>query len=240
MEPIFENINEIIIKEINKAEFIILAAVAWITDYKIIDTLIRKLKEGVTIELVINDDDTFEKRKSQYNEFRAYGGRLFLYPNDNKSIMHNKFCTIDLVTTITGSFNWSFSASNYHKENIVIERDNIDSGHKFSREFSKLKKSSILYEGKTNHFDVGDYAEVVGGFFSNEEEDFTYVQVKSGNKFGLVCFNFSILFVKIPTPKKLFGYWTEKILNIDNEEMEVQGLTMYEFKCIDPNYLKYL
>ncbi|NOU16899.1 MAG: hypothetical protein HOO91_05005 [Bacteroidales bacterium] len=239
MEPVFENINEVLIKEINKAEFIILAAVAWITDYKIIEALIGRLKEGISVELVINGDDRFEKSKNQFDEFRSYGGRLFLYQNDNKSIMHNKFCTIDLVTSITGSFNWSFSASNYHKENIVIERDNINSGRLFSQEFSKLKRSSILYEGKINHYDIGDYAKVIS-LISNSEDGIIEVQVKSGNKFGFVYFIPEFLFSNLPNPEKLFGYWNEKIVDINNEEILASGLSMYEFECIDPRYLKYI
>jgi len=58
--------------------------------------------------------------------------------------------------------------------------------------------------------------------------------------FAALTFYFEFLFVELPTPKKLFGYWAEKILDIDNEEIEDQGLTMYEFECIDPIYKGYI
>ena len=44
METYFEGIKGIIIQEIEKAEFIIYVAVAWITDYDIIIALIKSLK----------------------------------------------------------------------------------------------------------------------------------------------------------------------------------------------------
>ena len=38
--------------------------------------------------------------------------------------MHHKFCIVDGLTLINGSFNWTRSASERNQENIVISRDN--------------------------------------------------------------------------------------------------------------------
>ena len=37
--------------------------------------------------------------------------------------MHHKFCIVDGLTLINGSFNWTRSASERNQENIVISRD---------------------------------------------------------------------------------------------------------------------
>jgi hypothetical protein len=241
METHFENIKEIILKEINKAEFIIHAAIAWITDYQIIQVLIEKLKSGVQVELVINNDDQFEKRMRQFSDFRNHGGRLFLYNNDNKSLMHNKFCIIDLSTTITGSYNWSFSAATLHKENIIIERDNLITAKEFSREFKKIKKTSIIFENKGNYYDVCDYAFVKSIIVVGEPgKDSVQVQVESGDTFDSLMFEPDFIFKETPKLDKIYGYWKERVLDNLNEPIVVQNKTWYRFECLDPNFIEFL
>jgi PLD-like domain len=241
MESYFENIKEKLLQEIEKSEFIIYAAIAWITDYNIIQVLLDKLKAGVQIELIVNNDEGFEKRKKQFDDFRSHGGRLFLYRNDDNSIMHNKFCVIDLSTIITGSFNWSFNASMKHKENIIIERDNFNESKKFAREFRKIKKASVLYDGTKTNFDIAGYAEVIRRFIYNDNEN-KYVQfdVVSGSKFGSVFMDMDIVHLEVSIPNKLFGYWGEKITGMDKIECKVGDRVFYEFHCIDPNFVQFV
>lgn len=225
METYFENIKERILKEINSAEFIIYAAVAWITDSDVIELLISKMKSGIQVELIINDDDRFVNRKIQFDKFRKAGGRLFLYKNDNKSIMHNKFCVIDLSTTITGSYNWSFSAATLHKENIIIGRGDLSFAREFANEFKKIKKASILFEGQRNNYDMADYGIIT---HIHLEEDFhmdncpgkklndkawTYfcVDIEQGNKCGYLQFELSNETERLMiTGNKIFGFWKEE------------------------------
>ena len=51
--------------------------------------------------------------------------------------MHHKFCVIDLLTSIHGSFNWT-KAANYNKETISVDR-NRETAEQFTSEFLKLK-----------------------------------------------------------------------------------------------------
>ena len=52
----FEDIQKQIIEAIQKAEYTIWVAVAWFTDKKIFEELVRKSKEGVSIRIMIIDD----------------------------------------------------------------------------------------------------------------------------------------------------------------------------------------
>jgi hypothetical protein len=58
--------------------------------------------------------------------------------------MHNKFCVIDKINTITGSYNWSIKAQSNH-ENITITKDSIELAEMFLSEFRRIK---IQYHGQ--------------------------------------------------------------------------------------------
>lgn len=239
MESHFKNIRERLIQELNKSEFIIHAAVAWISDFNIIKTLIDILKVGVKIELIVNDDSTFEKRIVQFRDFREHGGQLFLFKND-KALMHDKFCVIDLSTTITGSFNWSFNAATIHKENIIIERDNLEIAKNFAREFLDIKKSCVLFEGERKYYDLATYAEVTNIIGIGEGDELSLqLTIVSGNKFALEDFDYSFSFSGIPSPKKILGFWREKQRDYHGEDILANGRTLYNFEICDPLYEKY-
>jgi len=239
METYFENIKEKVLEELDSAEFVIYAAVAWVTDYKIIEKLVYKLQQGVKVELIINDDDRFERRLRQFNDFHENGGNLYLYRTNDNSLMHNKFCVIDLVTTITGSFNWSFAASTKHKENIVIARNNIDFSKGFAREFASIKRDSIIYEGNRVPFDSANYATInqVVSISNNGDEEYFQIHLSQGAKFGIIECSMDILLSPFKMPDKVYGYWTKPW----DPNKEVKGLEhAYHFKVLDPVLIKFV
>ena len=130
----FEQIQTQIIDEIGKAKFLVWAAVAWFTDDKIYKKLVEKKTEGLSIQVVISEDEINEKSGLGYGDFKVYKKpKSGIY----KNIMHNKFCIIDLKTVIHGSYNWTRKAG-FNNETIAIER-NIENVEKFADEFMKLK-----------------------------------------------------------------------------------------------------
>jgi len=138
LEAKFDNIQQRIIEEIDKAEFLIWIAVAWFTDIKIARRLFLKKKKGLDIKIIIIDDEINNKVKNQFHKYFE----IYKFPpiNKYKNIMHNKFCVIDLKKVIHGSYNWSVKAQ-YNKETISII-ENRTQAEKFAREFIKIK--SIL------------------------------------------------------------------------------------------------
>lgn len=135
-EVLFENIQRQIIEEIRSAKYTIWIAMAWFTDPVLYQELLKKKKEGLAIEIVLDDNE--KNRNADFDlakEFMTYWVSIeSLY----KNYMHDKFCVIDLHTVVHGTFNWT-KAANYNKETISIDR-NRTTAESFADEFMKLKK----------------------------------------------------------------------------------------------------
>lgn len=129
----FENIKELIISEINKAEFLIWVAVAWITDCDLANLLFEKQKQGLNIQLIINDDE-INKKLGKAGKLEDY---FQVYKISSNKLMHNKFCIIDLKTVLHGSYNWTTKAK-YNKETLGLI-NNRKEAEKFAKEFINLK-----------------------------------------------------------------------------------------------------
>lgn len=138
----FENIKNSISEELKKAKYIIWVAVAWFTDNDLANLLYKKSKQGVSIQLIINDDTI----NSVLKEKLIKHFEVFLVPSNDKfsKLMHNKFCIIDLEKVIHGSYNWTNKAR-YNNETISII-DSRQEAKKFANQFIKIK--SELLEGK--------------------------------------------------------------------------------------------
>jgi phosphatidylserine/phosphatidylglycerophosphate/cardiolipin synthase-like enzyme len=133
----FDNIHQEILKVLNAAKYNIYVAVAWITDQDIWNVLIEKAKEGITVKIVLVEDDINKNENFDVSTFINSGGQL--YWDDH----HHKFCVVDIKTVITGSYNWTYRAKGRSKrENVVIIKDNQDLCEFFSDEFNCLLKES--------------------------------------------------------------------------------------------------
>ncbi|MBY0599999.1 phospholipase D-like domain-containing protein [Bacillus bingmayongensis] len=137
LETYFEDIQNQIIEEIKRAKYTIWVAVAWFTDQKLFEELVKKKKEGLNVQVIVIDDDINRKYGFSFEDhFETY--RL---PEQGmfKNIMHNKFCVIDLNTVISGSYNWTKKAQ-YNDESIDIKHSR-EATEPYATKFIKLKKS---------------------------------------------------------------------------------------------------
>ncbi len=131
----FDNIKDFICKELEKAKFIIWVAAAWFTDKDLANLLYKKAKQGVNIQIILNDDNINsilkEKLKDHFEVFCA--------PSNDKfsKLMHNKFCVIDLERIIHGSYNWTNKAQ-YNNETISIIYSRLEA-KKFAEQFLRIK-----------------------------------------------------------------------------------------------------
>lgn len=131
----FEDIQQQIIDELENAKYTIWVAMAWFTNIELYNMLVKKKKQGVNIQIIIDDND--KNRNAPFvleKEFETYRVTISSY---YKNIMHDKFCIIDLQTVIHGTFNWT-NAANYNKETISIDK-NSTTARTFADEFIKLK-----------------------------------------------------------------------------------------------------
>jgi phosphatidylserine/phosphatidylglycerophosphate/cardiolipin synthase-like enzyme len=137
----FSDIQMNISEEIKKAKYNIFVAVAWITDESLWTILQEKANEGVVVQVILIPDEINKNNKLDFIRFSESGGQLFW--DDH----HHKFCVIDVKTVITGSYNWTYMASNRGKrENIVVIKKNSDIAEQFSDEFKILLKHSKKFE----------------------------------------------------------------------------------------------
>lgn len=240
MEIHFENIKEIIIQNLQNAKFNVFASVAWIGENFIIQELTNCLKRGIQVEIIVNDDDRFKDSKSKFTEFLQFGGKLFLY-DTSSALMHNKFCVIDLCTTVTGSFNWTYGAT-FHRENIIVEKKNIDMAHTFALEFNSLKRNSTLFSNeKSGNVELAHKVKITNCTVSiNDVENIAIIELTEGNRRAYLFFNPDV--VKDPNlnPNEIQGFWRGKKTVERYGEPEVDEYEYPEFVCIDPDYMKHL
>lgn len=103
--------------------------------------LVRAKNRGVKVRVILDESNSHSK----YSKFRFF---------ENKGInvklheitMHNKFAIIDGKILITGSYNWTASAEERNRENILIIKNAPDLTDKYQQEFDKLWESSIYAE----------------------------------------------------------------------------------------------
>lgn len=130
----FEQIQKQILAELDKAQFLIWVAVAWITDPVLFDKLVEKRQQGLSVQVLIIDDDINKDKLA----WEKVGFVKKLKPTGYfGNIAHHKFCVIDLERSINGSYNWTVKAQ-YNNENIVVS-DDRDIAKKFAAKFIELK-----------------------------------------------------------------------------------------------------
>ena len=147
--PFTDNFESHIINELMLAQQSIKIAVAWFNSKNILDILCWKLRGGVSVKIILQDDDiNFNSRYSlDFTDYKKFGGILIL-AKGKKSIMHAKFCIIDDRILLHGSCNWTFSAFNKNDETLDITLDEpsvID---------SYLSKFSFLNDKYTSSVDL--------------------------------------------------------------------------------------
>ena len=133
----FNQIRGNILNEISKSDNEILIAVYWFTNQELFDILIKKLKEGVNIELIIHNDFINNRESGlPFQQFIDNGGKFYF--SDGNNPMHNKFCVIDRSVLINGSYNWTYFAEEKNRENILLIENETEVVNSFYDEFRRL------------------------------------------------------------------------------------------------------
>ena len=135
----FEDIELYITEELMKAQSSVKVAVAWFTNKRILNILEFKQKNGVKVEIIINDDNT-NRNSLDFSKFSKLGGEV-LFTKSSKSLMHCKFCIIDDIVLVTGSYNWTTKAEESNKEQITISSGDTEEINKFNKEFYEIKNN---------------------------------------------------------------------------------------------------
>jgi len=113
------------------------ACVFTISDDNISDALFAAHQRGVSVR-VISDNDKALDEGSDVRWLARQGVKVKVDNSPNH--MHHKFCLVDQTQLISGSFNWTRSATRYNQENIIVsEDDSLLTA--FARKFEQLWRS---------------------------------------------------------------------------------------------------
>lgn len=125
-------------REISKAKTTIRLAVYSFTRFSLAASLTRAADKGLDVQVIVDKKQLKHDSSEKILKILKEGGvKVFIIDKKNKSSMHHKFLVLDSQVTITGSFNYTTSASKYNSENILIVKDKKISTL-FEKEWLKL------------------------------------------------------------------------------------------------------
>lgn len=108
-----------------------------LTDNRIVEKLLEAYRKGVTIR-IISDDRKSEDLGSDMDRLERSG--ISCRYDKTSAHMHHKFAIADGSLLLTGSYNWTRSASTENNENIIVS-DNGRLINSFQHEFNRLWKA---------------------------------------------------------------------------------------------------
>ena len=141
---LFSQYEAKLLQELENAKISIVAAVAWISNEKLVDKLKDKHKQGVDVKIIINQDGINKKHCPDFEGITVYAKR-----GEHGGIMHNKFCVIDNQVVIHGSYNWSTNAEFKNDETMEIVKGDNELASSFSIQFRSLLKKSHLFKNSS-------------------------------------------------------------------------------------------
>ncbi|MEZ6142528.1 MAG: phospholipase D-like domain-containing protein [Zavarzinella sp.] len=125
-----------ILRQIQLARTSIDVCVFTITDDRISDALIQAHSRGIKVR-VITDNDKSEDQGSDIVRLVRAGIPCIM--DETEAHMHHKYAIFDDVRLLSGSFNWTRSATEYNNENLIVTPDS-KLVKEFRSNFEKLWK----------------------------------------------------------------------------------------------------
>ncbi len=116
-----EEIHAAIIGQIQLAATSIKVASAWFTDPEIFQALVLKQENGVSVSVIIADNESNEKL--DFTPLISAGGKLLRIKKTGFGMMHQKFLIFDDNTVISGSYNLTVNARLNNHEQIILSTD---------------------------------------------------------------------------------------------------------------------
>ncbi len=105
-----------------------------ITDDRLSDSILGLARRGVRVR-VLSDDDKASDRGSDLARLAAAG--IDVAFDQSSAHMHHKFAIFDDARLLTGSFNWTRSATDENHENLLATSDPVLVG-RYAAEFDRL------------------------------------------------------------------------------------------------------
>lgn len=138
-----EEIEDRIIENLRTSKKEICIAMAWLTSENIMRVLNELKNRGVHIKIIVDNNQNNNKIRlwnpCSVLKMAQVGG--------SSNFMHNKYCIIDNVKVIDGSYNWSKNAKHNLEHIIVIEDKNT--AKKYKDAFNKIFNNPRYYANYT-------------------------------------------------------------------------------------------
>lgn len=133
----FQHLAEHLCGYLVQAQRNIQVAVCWFTHRDIFEALLKRLRAGVQVELLLEyDTQNIRSGGLDFQLFIQQGGHLFACLD--AGLMHHKFVIIDQRLLISGSYNWTY---NSNAENLLVLHDPA-LVRVFHDEFVRLKSTA--------------------------------------------------------------------------------------------------
>lgn len=132
-----DSCKKAIVSLLGKARCSIDICVFTISDNELAHAIGDCMQRGVPVR-IITDDEKTEDRGSDI--WYLSGKGIPVRIDNSPHHMHHKFALVDGSSVVTGSFNWTRSASEYNMENIIVieDKQTVD---RYNHEFERLWKS---------------------------------------------------------------------------------------------------
>lgn len=137
------NCTQLIVSAITKAKHSINVQAYSFTSKPIAKALVQAKQRGVKVVAILDKSNTHEKY-SQMGALSQAG--IPVYVDSTVRIAHNKVIILDGMTTITGSFNFSWSAQHRNAENVLLIHNKQLSKRYTANFYRRLKKSVSLLQ----------------------------------------------------------------------------------------------
>lgn len=132
-EAYFAGIEDKIMRALDEAVATIDVCVAWFTNQNLREKLLEKSNDGVEVRVIIYKDGV---NKSAGVDLSGLNHKE--YRGERGGILHDKFCVIDNVHTICGSYNWTKNAENKNDEDATFHFEDYRLASLFTKRFNEM------------------------------------------------------------------------------------------------------
>lgn len=115
-----EDCRQAILDQMKRCKSLLDICVFTISDNRIRDEIVNCYRRGVNVR-IISDDDKSNDQGSDIEFLAEFGVSVAI--DRTRHHMHHKFAIFDNTILMTGSFNWTRSATEFNHENILETND---------------------------------------------------------------------------------------------------------------------
>jgi len=134
-EASFDGIEQKILDALDKAEATIDVCVAWFTNPKLRDKLLEKSNDGVEVRVITYKDGVNQTKGVDLSDLKHKKFR-----GVRSGVLHDKFCVIDNVHTINGSYNWTLNAEHKNDEDAAFHFEDYKLASRYTKRFNQMWK----------------------------------------------------------------------------------------------------